>query len=204
MRSPQIGKYCRGSAPGAARQSTGGLSGGGCGTGGAAILLAKIKPAGVALRLFDVFAMIPPANANDGEDAHRRYAEIRSGEAQGLGGGKYYGYLDNLLDTVQCNMRRFGIDLEREGVDFIPGLFQDTLFLDTDVAFAHIDCDWYDSVRTCLDRIAPRVSPGGIMVFDDYSSYSGCRKAVDEFLASDNRWEIIFHRRSLGVRRRLS
>lgn len=148
--------------------------------------------------------MIPPANANDGEDAHRRYAEIRSGEAQGLGGGKYYGYLDNLLDTVQCNMRRFGIDLEREGVDFIPGLFQDTLFLDTDVAFAHIDCDWYDSVRTCLDRIAPRVSPGGIMVFDDYSSYSGCRKAVDEFLASDNRWEIIFHRRSLGVRRRLS
>ena len=171
--------------------------------GGSAILLAKIKPPGVTLRLFDVFAMIPPPNANDGEDAHRRYAEIRSGTAQGLGGGKYYGYLDNLLETVQGNLHRFGIDLEREGVELIPGLFQETLFLDSPVAFAHIDCDWYDSVRTCLERIVPWLSPGGIMVFDDYSSYSGCRKAVDEFLASDHGCEVVFHKRSLGVRRRV-
>lgn len=172
--------------------------------GGSAILLARLKPANVSLRLFDVFGMIPPPGDSDGEDAHRRYDEIRSGNSPGLGGQTYYGYVDNLLETVKGNLRRFGIDPERDGVEFFPGLFQDTLRLDGPVAFAHIDCDWYDSVKTCIERIAPWLSPGGIMVFDDYSSYSGCGRAVDEFLASNNTFEIIFHKRSLGMRRRLT
>jgi hypothetical protein len=170
--------------------------------GGSAIVLAKLKPAGVPLRLYDVFAMIPPPNVNDGEDAHRRYEEIRSGASKGLGGEKYYGYMGNLMEIVQENLTRFGVELKSEGVTFVRGPFQDTLHLEVPVAFAHIDCDWYDSVRTCIERVTPVVSPGGIIVFDDYSSYSGCRRAVDEFLASGNGWEVIFHKRSLGVRRR--
>jgi asparagine synthase (glutamine-hydrolysing) len=38
-------------------------------------------------------------------------------------------------------------------------------------------------VRTCLERIGPRLSPGGVMVIDDYFHWSGCRTAVDQFLA---------------------
>ena len=39
------------------------------------------------------------------------------------------------------------------------------------------------------------------MIFDDYSSYSGCRRAVDEWLEQAVGMEKLFHRRSLGVRR---
>ncbi len=62
-------------------------------------------------------------------------------------------------------------------------MFQDTITGDEPVALAHIDGDWYESVRTCLERIGPRLSPGGVMVIDDYFYWSGCRTAVDEFLA---------------------
>ena len=53
---------------------------------------------------------------------------------------------------------------------------------DQPVAVAHVDCDRYESVRTCLDRIAPRLSPGGVMIVDDYEFKSGCKHAVDEFM----------------------
>jgi asparagine synthase (glutamine-hydrolysing) len=57
-------------------------------------------------------------------------------------------------------------------------------------------------VRTCLERIAPRLARGGVMIVDDYDSKSGCRLAVDEYFAS-RRGEYRLARRSrLHVRRR--
>lgn len=168
--------------------------------GGSAIVLAKLKEPGRRLDLYDVFSMIPPPGPQDGEDAHKRYAEIKSGGSAGLGGKLYYGYVDQLFDQVRANLEGFGIDLQREHVSLIQGLFEDTLHPEGAVALAHIDCDWYEPVRTCIDRIVPKLSPGGIMVFDDYSSYSGCTRAVDELLAQRPDFEKVFHNRSLGIR----
>ncbi|CAM5645253.1 hypothetical protein SFUMM280S_06107 [Streptomyces fumanus] len=67
------------------------------------------------------------------------------------------------------------------------------------VAFAHIDCDWYDSVRLCIERIADRVSVGGIILFDDYVVYSGCRKAVHQWLGRDERYRVIHADRTLAA-----
>jgi asparagine synthase (glutamine-hydrolysing) len=105
--------------------------------GGSAILLSKLKPAATRLDLYDVFAMIPPPGENDGQDAHARYAEISSGASAGLGGEPYYGYVDNLLERVKDNLRRFDIEPERGTVRCIPGLFEDTLQPAGPVALAH-------------------------------------------------------------------
>jgi len=67
------------------------------------------------------------------------------------------------------------------------GLFQDKMQIDEPVAFAHLDCDWYDSVWTCLQRIEPNLIPGGQLVIDDYEHWSGCRRAVDDYF--NNRHE---------------
>ena len=169
--------------------------------GGSAILLGRIKPRDAMLALYDVFEMIPPPNENDGDDAHLRYEEIRSGTSAGLGGNVYYGYIDDLIKVVQGNLGRFQLDPSENHIKFFKGLFQDTLYPQMPIALAHIDCDWYDSVKTCIERIVPKLSPGGIIIFDDYSSYSGCRRAVDEWLESDEGFEKMFFRRSLGIRR---
>lgn len=169
--------------------------------GGSAILLGKIKPKVAPLALYDVFAMIPAPGEKDGKDAHKRYEEIRSGQSAGLGGKTYYGYVDNLLEVVKRNLRDAALDLEADHIECLPGLFEDTLHPAGPIAFAHVDCDWFDSVKVCIDRITPWLSKGGIIIFDDYSSYCGCRRAVDEWLERDARFEKLFHRRSLAVKR---
>jgi hypothetical protein len=40
------------------------------------------------------------------------------------------------------------------------------------------------------------------MVFDDYSSYAGCRKAVDERLRPRGDIEVLFDDQSIGLRKR--
>jgi hypothetical protein len=85
---------------------------------------------------------------------------------------------------VQRNIEQFDVNLEHARVRFFPGLFQDTLRIDQPVALAHIDCDWYESVMLCLERITPHLVPGGTLVIDDYRDWSDCKRAVDEFFAS--------------------
>ena len=54
--------------------------------------------------------------------------------------------------------------------------------VDQPVAFAHIDVDWYDPVKTCLERVMPNLVAGGSVILDDYHDWGGCRKATDEYL----------------------
>jgi len=65
----------------------------------------------------------------------------------------------------------------------IQGMFQDTLpQADTgEISLLHIDGDWYESTRACLENLWDRVSDGGIVQIDDYGEWQGCKKAVDEF-----------------------
>jgi hypothetical protein len=168
----------------------------GCALGGSAILIANMKLPTAPLYLFDVFDMIPPPSERDGIDAHTRYAEISSGKSPGLGGNTYYGYIHNLKDAVINNLESFGFDLKINNIHLVQGLFQETLKINDTIAFAHIDCDWYDSVKTCIERITPKMNINSVIVFDDYSSYSGCTKAVDELIATGN-FEILLCQRSI-------
>jgi len=61
----------------------------------------------------------------------------------------------------------------------IKGLFQDTLpgFLAehpaNPVAFIHIDCDLYSSTAFVLEHVAPHLTVGSVLVFDDLFDYQG-------------------------------
>lgn len=156
----------------------------GCALGGSAIVLAKAKARERRFMVHDVFGMIPPPTEADGPDVHERYATIKAGQAKGLSGEAYYGYEADLLARVSKTFDAFGMPPAEHHVELVKGLFQDTIVGDEPVALAHIDGDWHDSVMTCLERIGPRLSPGGVMVIDDYFKWSGCRTAVDEFLAA--------------------
>jgi len=155
-----------------------------CGTarGGSAIVMAAAKAPDRHLAVHDVFGLIPPPTEQDGEDVHARYATIVEGNAKGRGGETYYGYRDDLYAEVHDSFARHGLAVEDSHVDLVRGLFEDTLVGDEPVAVAHLDGDWYASTRTCLERVVPRLVAGGRLVVDDYLAWSGCRKAVDEYL----------------------
>ena len=151
--------------------------------GGSAIVMAAAKAPERPMKVYDVFGMIPPPTAQDGEDVHARYEQIAGGQAKGVGGATYYGYRDDLYEAVTASFARLGVPVDEHNVELIKGLFEDTISLDGPVAFAHLDGDWYESTMTCLTRIAPLLVPGGRIVLDDYGKWSGCRADVDEYFA---------------------
>lgn len=159
----------------------------GAALGGSAVVLATAKAPGRALAVYDVFGSIPPPSDDDDADVHERYAAIASGQSDGIAGDVYYGYRENLYDGVVATFRSFGFDLDRDHISLVQGRFEETMNIDRAVALAHLDCDWYRSVMTCLRALDPWMVSGGRFIVDDYDDWSGCRKAVDDFLAGPGR-----------------
>jgi hypothetical protein len=172
----------------------------GCALGGSAILIAKCKPRDRHLYVYDTFGMIPPPTEQDGREGLARFSKIVSGKSSGLGGEQYYGYRTNLIQDVIANMRAYNVECERENVHLIQGHFESTLWVQEPIALAHLDCDWYESLRLCFGRIAPFVSFGGYIIVDDYN-HKGARSATDSFLAEHSDFIAVGWRRSLMIKR---
>ncbi len=142
---------------------------------------------------FDVFGMIPPPNSAKDDDVSRnRYSIIASGQSKGIGGDLYYGYRDDLYGDVCRAFARHGVPVDGKHVQLHEGLFEATLrdFSNQPIAFAHLDCDWYDPVALCLTAVHARSTIGTTIVLDDYNDYAGCRSATDEFLAAHSEYNI--------------
>ncbi len=174
----------------------------GCALGGSAIVIASVKSKDRPMVVYDVFGVIPPPSEKDGKDVHARYDEIVAGQAQGLRGQPYYGYQENLYLEVVANFARYHLPVDENNISLVKGLFQETLHVKQEVALAHIDGDWYDSVKVCLERIEPWLVSGGVLVVDDYYHWSGCRIAVDDYFRDKKERYIFRHGARLHIVRR--
>jgi O-methyltransferase len=52
------------------------------------------------------------------------------------------------------------------------------------IALLRLDTDFYASTRHELEQLYPRLSPGGVLIIDDYGDWAGARKATDEYFAT--------------------
>ncbi|UKD57421.1 TylF/MycF family methyltransferase [Amycolatopsis sp. FU40] len=157
--------------------------------GGSSVLLARHATNERQFHGFDVFARIPePTSAKDDAKSKERYQVIAAGESPGIGGDPYYGYRTDLYEQVCATFARYGRPVDEKRIFLHRGLFEETWpgYTRASVAFAHLDCDWYDPVRFCLNAVLPRLSPGATLILDDYHDYGGCRTAVDEFLQENS------------------
>jgi len=72
-------------------------------------------------------------------------------------------------------------------VTLYPGWIPDTFsgLEDRRFCFAHVDLDLYQGILDTMTFVYPRMSRGGVIVFDDYgfASCPGARRAVDVFFA---------------------
>lgn len=62
------------------------------------------------------------------------------------------------------------------------GVFPDTFKGLPPIAFAHIDADQYQSIKSALEHFAPLMVKGGAMIFDDVPCLRGATKALEEWL----------------------
>jgi O-methyltransferase len=99
-------------------------------------------------------------------------------DAPGRLGG--FDFLAVPLDEVRESFARLGLE---RGVEFLPGFFEETLasLAGRRWAIVRLDADTYDSTQTALEALYPGLAPGGYLVLDDYGSFEGCRRAVEDF-----------------------
>ena len=86
------------------------------------------------------------------------------------------------LKEVQDNFQRHG--LLDETVIFRRGKVEETLEsepLPERIAVLRLDTDWYESTLVELKRLYPLLAPGGVLILDDYGSWLGSKRAVDEY-----------------------
>lgn len=142
-----------------------------CGTsrgGSAALMALTLRRLGSrrSIWLFDTFEGLP---APSGADPDFEIANL---------------FVGTCVGSLQ-NVRSFFEQLQiAEEAVLVKGLFQETLASSPveQIAALHIDGDWYESVKACLDSLYDLVVCGGIIQLDDYGYWQGARKAVDEFL----------------------
>lgn len=94
---------------------------------------------------------------------------------------------DTSVDLVKGLVARLALP----NVSILQGTFPDdtaAAVSDRQFSFCHIDVDVYESAREVLDWVWPRLSFGGIVVFDDYGFYTcaGVTKLVNERIGQMN------------------
>lgn len=160
--------------------------------GGVAALLGAQAAAGPMRRdvwLFDSFVGLPEPTFRDGAPAVRLAHNRGDGRLEPI--GECVGTLEDVRHFLFDECR-----LSQDRIHLVEGWFQNTLpsYAGGPIALVHIDGDWYESVRTCLESLWPRVVPGGYVIIDDYGHWEGARRATREFLAKQSGGTLL-HRR---------
>ncbi len=130
------------------------------------------------LHLFDTFEGMPPPTEHDRRPSGRTAEELLATSDRD---SKIWAVAT--LDDVRTAMDETGYPTER--IHYHPGLVEETIPRDAPerIAVLRLDTDWYESTRHELEHLYDRLSPGGILIIDDYGGWEGSRKATEEFLA---------------------
>jgi len=155
--------------------------------------LANLKNGSIRrnLHLFDAFEEIcAPNKEMDGDVGIKEVKQVlgknalTNGELVPLRG--IYDKFGGPGDINECKrLIEFTIGYPANYVNYHKGWFQDTIPIKSQeigkIAILRLDGDWYESTKVCLENLYDKVVPNGIIIFDDYGTYAGCKKAVDEF-----------------------
>lgn len=129
------------------------------------------------LYLFDTFEGMPPPSEHDvradGETAaHLLATKGRDTNVWAVAG----------LDDVKAGFAK--VDYPGDRVHYVQGKVEDTVpaQMPEQISILRLDTDWYESTAHELLHMYDKLSPGGVLMLDDYGHWAGSRKATDEFI----------------------
>lgn len=122
---------------------------------------------------FDSFAEFPQTEFVP--DIEMRINFVEECGKQSIGAAQ----LMEVLEHKKCsgNVELVAGDITQTIPEFIqsnPGL---------KISLLNLDVDIYEPTVTILEHLYPRISPGGILILDDYDVFHGETKAVDEYFS---------------------
>lgn len=132
------------------------------------------------LYLFDTFAegWPDPTSEHDvsvyRETPHEMWVRAQQ---PGYTTGTLYAKEESVRTAMACT----GYPMDK--VHFIKGKVEDTVpgRAPETIAILRLDTDWYESTWHEMTHLFPRLSPGGVLIQDDYGYLRGARKATNEY-----------------------
>jgi O-methyltransferase len=126
---------------------------------------------------FDTFAGMTSPTVEDGEFQMKRWRKEgvpREQRPENLAPG-------TSLEGVRDLLGRTAFPEQR--IHLVKGPVEETVPGDAppQISVLRLDTDFYSSTLHELIHLYPRLSPGGILIVDDYGGLEGARKAVDEY-----------------------
>lgn len=133
------------------------------------------------LHLFDTYEGMPPPTPDDTRTTASGTFSAEQLLAASAKDSRMWAVAG--LDDVKQVMAGTGYPTDK--VHFHVGLIEDTTpsHAPETIAILRLDTDWYASTKHELVHLYHRLSPGGVLVLDDYGDWDGARKATDEWLA---------------------
>lgn len=134
---------------------------------------------------YDSFEGFPDPSTEDNS-----FRNPKKGEWSHSPTGKYK-YSEDFIKLVLAEAK---IPVNQFKTELGKGYFSDSLkhHHDRPIAILHVDGDLYQSYKDTLENLYPKVSKGGVVVFDDFLAekseedrWPGARRAVEEFLGDD-------------------
>lgn len=125
---------------------------------------------------FDIFGEFPDAGYAPDKEVLKRFLDDA-------------GSAGIALEDMQTALERRGL---ADNVQLIAGDITKTVpeFArknpDFRIAFLNLDTDIYEPAVTILEELYPRISPGGLLLLDNYGVFPGETKAVDTYFAGRN------------------
>ncbi len=85
------------------------------------------------------------------------------------------------LDEVKSNLYKTGYPKNK--LLFIEGDVEKTIpkIIPKKISLLRLDTDWYKSTYHELNYLYPLLTPGGVLILDDYGHWRGARRATDEY-----------------------
>jgi O-methyltransferase len=129
------------------------------------------------LFLFDTFSGMTPPEDDDVD--HEGVAAATHLERDAARSGVVWAVASEL--DVRANLA--STSYPEDHVHLVVGAVEQSLPNQSppEIAILRLDTDWYASTRHELEHLYPRLSPGGVLLIDDYGHWEGCRRAVDEY-----------------------
>jgi O-methyltransferase len=141
------------------------------------------------LHLFDTFDGMPTPGEEDVNLSDESAAALMSQSDKESGVVWAYG----ALEEVKRNLLSTGYPAER--ISFVKGKVEETIPMNApaQIALLRLDTDWYESTYHELVHLYPRLSPGGVLIIDDYGHWKGARRAVDAYI-SEQKLRLLLNR----------
>ncbi|HMP73313.1 MAG TPA: TylF/MycF/NovP-related O-methyltransferase [Kiritimatiellia bacterium] len=122
---------------------------------------------------FDIFGTFPDTSFGPDKEQLKKF--VAAAGDQSISRDQ----LIEVLQTKQCE-RKVTL-VEGDILKTVPDYVQNHPELK--ISLLHLDVDIYEPSQCILEHLYPRLSPGGILVLDDYAIFPGATKAVDDYFA---------------------